>query len=61
MYVFFSTCDENFYCKYHALLIKKEIAAKYNAYMFICECMKLYSNTNVQYSERLLRNLRLEE
>ncbi|XP_012057736.1 PREDICTED: uncharacterized protein LOC105620870 [Atta cephalotes] len=54
-------CNENFYCKYHTLLIKKEITAKYNAYIFVCECIKLHCNTNVQYSERLLQNLCLEK
>lgn len=54
-------CNENFYCKYHALLIKKEITTKYNAYIFVCECIKLHSNTNIQYAERLLQNLCLEK
>ncbi|XP_018338606.1 PREDICTED: uncharacterized protein LOC108746373 [Trachymyrmex septentrionalis] len=50
-------CNETFYCKYHGFLIKRKIAAKYNAYMFIRECMKLQNNTKFQYYEQLIRNL----
>ncbi|XP_012057785.1 PREDICTED: uncharacterized protein LOC105620919 [Atta cephalotes] len=50
-------CNETFHCKYHGFLIKKKIAAKYNAYMFIRECIKLQSNTKFQYYEQLMRNL----
>ena len=54
---FFSICNETFHCKYHGFLIKKKIAAKYNAYMFIRECIKFQNSTKFQHYEQLMRNL----
>ncbi|XP_011703235.1 PREDICTED: uncharacterized protein LOC105459152 isoform X2 [Wasmannia auropunctata] len=55
------TCDKNSYCQHHSFLIENNFAAKYDAHMFITECLKLpitLSTTEIyRCFDRLLRNL----
>ncbi|XP_011707922.1 PREDICTED: uncharacterized protein LOC105462768 [Wasmannia auropunctata] len=58
------TCDKSSYCEYHSFLIKNKLAAKYNAYLFVCECIKLpmitdtLDKTGIHHCyDRLLRKL----
>ncbi|XP_018377471.1 PREDICTED: uncharacterized protein LOC108770397 [Trachymyrmex cornetzi] len=53
------TCDKCSYCKRQSFF-KNKIAMMYNAYLFICECIKISTNFHRYYYERLLRNLCLE-
>ncbi|XP_018338607.1 PREDICTED: uncharacterized protein LOC108746374 [Trachymyrmex septentrionalis] len=49
------TCDECLYCK-RQNFFKNNIATMYNAYLFICECIKISTECH-DYYEQLLRNL----
>ncbi|XP_011065182.1 PREDICTED: uncharacterized protein LOC105152521 [Acromyrmex echinatior] len=50
------TCDKCSYCKRQSFF-KNKIAMMYNAYLFICECIKISTEFHHYYYERLLRNL----
>ncbi|XP_012533379.1 uncharacterized protein LOC105835009 [Monomorium pharaonis] len=54
------TCNRSSSCEYHDLDIEREIVAMYDAYLFICECIKLPSTMIYLRSERLLHKLCFE-